>query len=90
MEAILITVSRTRPSRHTGCQRCRIIRLFIMVVAMRVLIGLIAGDKFQFLNFLTAEYIAAAIWIVGGLGFLVKLLFWWIQKRRAVNDPEQA
>ncbi|MDA0308244.1 MAG: hypothetical protein O2832_05905 [Proteobacteria bacterium] len=57
---------------------------------MLVLIGLIAGDKFQFLNFLTAEYIAAAIWIVGGLGFLVKLLFWWIQKRRAVNDPEQA
>jgi beta-lactamase regulating signal transducer with metallopeptidase domain len=61
-----------------------------MVVAMLVLIGLIAGDKIQFLNFLTAESIAAAIWIVGGIGFLVKLVFWRIQKRRDANDPEQA
>jgi len=56
---------------------------------MLVLIGLIAGDKIQFLNFLTAESIAAAIWIVGGIGFLVKLVFWRIQKRRDANDPEQ-
>ena len=61
-----------------------------MVVAMLVLIGLIAGDKIQFLNFLTAESIAAAIWIIGGIGFLVKLVFWRIQKRRDANDPEQA
>ncbi len=57
---------------------------------MVVLMALIAGDKMHFLNFLSAERIAAAIWIVGGTGFFVKLLFWWLQKRRAVNDPEQA
>ena len=57
---------------------------------MLVLFGLIAGDKLHFLNILSAERVAAAIWIVGGIGFLVKLLFWWIQKRRAANDPEQA
>ena len=58
------------------CERCRIIRSFIMLVIMLVLLALIAGDKLAYLNFLNAEFFAAMIIFVGGIGFVVKLVYW--------------
>ena len=58
------------------CERCRIIRSFIMFVIMLVLLALVAGDKLAYLNFLDAEFFAALIMIVGGVGFIVKLVYW--------------
>ena len=58
------------------CERCRIIRSFILFVIMLVLLALVAGDKLAYLDFLNAEFFAALIIIVGGIGFFVKLLQW--------------
>ena len=58
------------------CARCRIIRSFILFVIMLVLLALVAGDKLAYLDFLNAEFFAALIIIVGGIGFFVKLLQW--------------
>ena len=58
------------------CERCRIIRSFIMFVFMLVLLAVVAGDKLAFLNFLDANFFAALIMVVGGVGFIVKLVYW--------------
>jgi len=86
----MITLSRTRPSRYTGCQRCRIIRLFMLTVFMMVILGLLATDKMQYLQFITAEGAALAIWVIGGAGFIVKLFLWRRERRHASSDHEQA
>ena len=43
---------------------------------MLVLLALVAGDKLAYLNVLDAEFFAALIMIVGGVGFIVKLVYW--------------
>ena len=43
---------------------------------MLVLLALIAGDKLAYLNFLKAEYFAALVVVIGGVGFIVKLVYW--------------
>ena len=58
------------------CERCRIIRSFIMFVFMLVLLAFVAGDKLAYLNFLDAEFFAALIMVVGVVGFIVKLVYW--------------
>ena len=58
------------------CERCRIIRSFIMFVIMLVLLALVAGDKLAYLNFLSAEFFAAMVMVVGCTGFIVKLVYW--------------
>ena len=63
------------------CERCRIIRSFIMFVFMLVLLAVVAGDKLAYLNFLDAEFFAALIIVVGGVGFIVKLVYWRFYKQ---------
>ena len=58
------------------CERCRIIRSFIMFVIMLVLLALVAGDKLAYLQFLDAELFATLIMIVGIIGFIGKLVHW--------------
>ncbi len=58
------------------CERCRIIRSFIMFVFMLVLLAVVAGDKLTYLNFLDAEFFAAIIMVIGIVGFIVKLIHW--------------
>jgi len=87
---ILITLSRTRPNRFKGCQRCRVIRLYVSLVLMLVMLALLAGDRMEYLRFLTAENIAGAIWVVGITGFVVKFILWRLEAKRQRSDPEQA
>ena len=58
------------------CERCRIIRSFIMFVFMLVLLAVVAGDKLTYLNFLDAEFFATMFMVVGVVGFIVKLIYW--------------
>tara|TARA_Y100000022_G_C13028885_1_gene274609 strand:+ start:220 stop:465 length:246 start_codon:yes stop_codon:yes gene_type:complete len=58
------------------CERCRIIRSFIMFVIMLVLLALVAGDKLAYFDFLDAKFFATMIMVVGSVGFIVKLVYW--------------
>ena len=58
------------------CERCRIIRSFIMFVFMLVLLAVVAGDKLTYLNFLDGKFFATLIMVVGVIGFVVKLVYW--------------
>jgi disulfide bond formation protein DsbB len=58
------------------CERCRIIRSFIMFVFMLVLLAVVAGEKLTYLKFLDAELFATIIMVVGVVGFIVKLIYW--------------
>ena len=70
-ERVVIAMLQTRTDvKAVPCERCRIIRSFIMFVIMLVLLALVAGDKLAYLNFLDAEFFAALIMIVGGFGFI--------------------
>ena len=87
----MITSSRNMAQRGVGCKRCRIIRTFIIATMFIVILGLVGGDNLRFLSMVTAEGIAAAIWIAGGLLFLIKISFWLLDKSKDnTNGPEQA
>ena len=58
------------------CERCRIIRSFIMFVIMLVLLALVAGDKLAYLKFLDAKFFATLIMVIGVIGFIIKLIHW--------------
>jgi len=47
-----------------------------MFVIMLVLLALVAGDKLTYLNFLDAKFFATMIMVVGGVGFIFKLVYW--------------
>ncbi|HCP18231.1 MAG: hypothetical protein CBC12_10955 [Candidatus Puniceispirillum sp. TMED52] len=78
----MITLSKQTPQRKVGCQRCRIIRLFMLTVLMMVVLGLLASDKLHVLQEVTTARVAMVIWIIGGVGFFAKLGFWLWQRRR--------
>ena len=62
----------------------------MLTVLMMVVLGLLATDKLHILQEVTTARVAAIIWIIGGVGFFVKLLIWLWQRRQASSDPEQA
>ena len=68
------------------CERCRIIRSFIMFVIMLVLLALVAGDKLAHLNFLDAEFFATMIIVGGGFGFIIKVVYWRFFNRSDIKD----
>ena len=84
----MITSARNTAQRGVGCKRCRIIRMFIIATMFIVILGLVGGDNLRFLSMVTAEGIAAAIWIAGGLLFLIKFSFWLLDKSKDnANGP---
>ena len=77
--------------RGVACKRCKIIRMFIIATMFIVISGLVGRDNLHFLSMVTAEGIASAIWIAGGLLFLIKFSFWLLDKPKDnANGPEQA
>ena len=87
----MITSSRNTAQRGVGCKRCRIIRMFIIATMFIVILGLVGGNNLRFLSMVTAEGVAAAIWIAGGLLFLIKISFWLLDKSKDnTNGPERA
>ena len=68
---------QTRTDVKSGpCHRCRIIRSFILFTMMLVILALVAGDRFSQIHFLTPAWFAAAIVVIGLIGFIVKLISW--------------
>ena len=87
----MITSSRNMAQRGVACKRCKIIRMFIIATIFIVILGLVGGDNLRFLSMVTAEGIAATIWIAGALLFLIKFSFWLLVKLKDnSNGPEQA
>ncbi len=87
----MITSSKNTAQRGVGCKRCRIIRMFIIATMFIVILGLVGGDKLSFMSMVTAEGIAATIWVAGMLLFLIKFSFWLLNKpKNNSNGPEQA
>ncbi len=86
----MITLSKNSGQRGGGCRRCRIIRLFIIATLFIVILGLVGGEHLSYLRVFTAEGIAAAIWIAGGILFIIKLLLWLVDRsKNKTIDPEQ-
>ena len=74
--------------RGVACKRCKIIRMFIIATMFIVISGLVGRDNLHFLSMVTAEGIASAIWIAGGLLFLIKFSFWLLDKSKDnANGP---
>ena len=82
---VVITLSRNRPARGSTCQRCRIIRSFIAFAIMLGIFSLVVDDSARFLQQVTPERAASAIWIAGGILFLVKLGAWLRERRASVS-----
>ena len=78
----MITSSRNAAQRGVGCKRCRIIRMFIITTMFIVILGLVGGDSLRFMSMVTAEGIAATIWIAGVFLFLIKFSFWLLDKSK--------
>ena len=81
----MITLSRNRPARGSTCQRCRIIRSFIAFAIMLGIFALVVDDSARFLQAVTPERAASAIWMAGGVLFLVKLGAWLLDRRKGVS-----
>jgi hypothetical protein len=47
-----------------------------MFTVMLVILAIVAGDKFQNFDFLTPEWFAAVIIIMGAIVFFIKLISW--------------
>jgi hypothetical protein len=68
---------QTRTDAKSGpCQRCRIIRSFIMFTFMLVILAIVGGSRLEVINFLTPAWFATVIIALGVFGFLVKLISW--------------
>lgn len=85
----MLSVNKTRPTRGSQCPRCMVIRFFVLAAMLMLVLGLVAGDRLSVLQIVTPARAAAAIWIAGGLLFLVKLGFWLIEKK-AIEAGETA
>jgi len=68
---------QTRTDAKSGpCQRCRIIRSFIMFTFMLVILAIVGGKRLEVINFLTPAWFATAVIALGLCGFLIKLVSW--------------
>jgi len=78
----LITLSRNRPKRGSVCHRCQIIRMFIVIAVAVSIFAIVVDESARYLQLVTPGRAAAAIWIGGGVLFLLKLGAWYLARRR--------
>lgn len=89
--ATMLSLSRQTPKRGTTCQRCQIIRYFVLVAFGIAIFTLIADSDRHYLGSATPMHAALAIMAVGVIGFVVKVAIWKLENRQGINsDPEQA
>ena len=89
--ATMLSLSRQTPKRGTTCQRCLIIRYFVLVAFGIAIFTLIADSDRHYLGSATPMHAALAIMAVGVIGFVVKVAIWKLENRQGINsDPEQA
>ena len=73
----------TRTNVKSGpCNRCSIIRSFVLFTFMLIILALVGGDKLAVIDFLTPAWFATVIIFIGISGFLVKLISWKVFNKR--------
>ena len=82
-------MKRFSSSKDTGapCQRCMILRIFLGMVLLVIILGLSGGKELSYLQYVTTEKVANGIMIVGVGIFIIKLIFWFWDKKRE-NAPD--
>ena len=71
------------------CRTCVVIRLFIVAMLMLLIVAILAKDQMYHLSFLTTWNVAIAIMVFGSVSFLIKFLFWKLEKKNNSNDLSQ-
>ena len=72
------------------CRTCVVIRLFIVAILMLLIVAILGKDQMYHLSFLTTWNVAIAIMVFGSVSFLIKFLFWKLEKKNNSNDPSQS
>ena len=72
------------------CRTCVIIRLFIVAMLLLLIVAILAKDQMYHLSFLTTWNVAIAIVVFGSISFLIKFLFWKLEKKNNSNDLSQS
>ena len=84
----MLTLSRQTPKRGTTCQRCLVIRYFVIGAVGMAIFALIAGDRLQLVGGFTPLHAGIAIVSVGMAGFVLRLVMWKMESRQPVSvDP---
>jgi len=71
------------------CRTCVVIRLFIVAMLMLLIVAILGKDQMYHLSFLTTWNVAIAIMVFGSVSFLIKFLFWKLEKKNNPNDLSQ-
>ena len=82
----MLTLSRQTPQRGGTCQRCLVIRYFVLIILGIAIFTLITDDGMRYIGSFTPMHAAMAIMAVGMAGFVVKLVLWRISVRQTVSD----
>jgi len=84
----MLTLSRHTPKRGTTCQRCLIIRYFILMAFGVAIFTIIVDDGLQYLGSVTPMHAGIAVITVGMIGFVIKFILWRLAERAALSsDP---
>lgn len=81
----MLTLSRQTPKRGATCQRCMVIRYFVLIILGIAIFTLIVDDGMHYLGRFTPMHAATAIMVAGVLGFLIKLMMWRMSGRETVS-----
>ena len=82
----MLSQSRHTPKRGTTCQRCKIIRMFMVVALAIAVFAIMANDRMHLFGFVTPMGAALAILVIGIAGFVVKLFVWRREVARVVTS----
>ena len=82
----MLSLSRHTPKRGTTCQRCVIIRYFILMAFAVAMFTIIADDGLVYLGSATPMHAAIAVITIGMIGFVIKLVLWRLEIRAAVSS----
>ena len=87
----MLTLSQQIPKRGGTCQRCMVIRYFVLVILGIAIFTLIVDDGMHYLGRFTPMHAAMAIMVIGVIGFLIKLVMWKMSAHETVSDdPAQS
>lgn len=87
----MLTLSRQTPQRGGTCQRCMVIRYFVLIILGIAIFTLIVDDGMRYLGSFTPMDAALAITAIGMTGFVIKLVSWKLSERATLSgDPAQS
>ena len=66
----------------SSCKVCKYIRYFLLSVFLLIILAFIQHDKLHYLKFITPENVATLILVAGIVGFLGKVIFYYLDKRK--------